>query len=52
MTIELRILQHDDASILNSVAPDVFDDPIVAQADQEFLHDRVTIWLSRSRTTS
>jgi aminoglycoside 6'-N-acetyltransferase I len=37
MPIEIRILHTKDASILDHVAPDVFDDPIVPQALQEFL---------------
>jgi ribosomal protein S18 acetylase RimI-like enzyme len=37
MPIEIRILQSEDASILDRVAPDVFDDPIVPQAVQNFL---------------
>jgi aminoglycoside 6'-N-acetyltransferase I len=37
MPIEIRILQPEDASILDRVAPDVFDDPIVPQAVQNFL---------------
>ena len=37
MAIEIRILQAQDASILNNVASDVFDDPIVPPAVQEFL---------------
>lgn len=37
MSIEIRILQYEDASILNHVASDVFDDPIVPRAVEEFL---------------
>ena len=37
MQIEIRILRQEDASILDRVAPDVFDDPIVPQALQGFL---------------
>jgi aminoglycoside 6'-N-acetyltransferase I len=37
MPIEIRILHTKDASILDHVAPDVFDDPIVPQAVQRFL---------------
>ena len=37
MPIEIRILRQEDASILDHVAPDVFDDPIVPQALQAFL---------------
>jgi aminoglycoside 6'-N-acetyltransferase I len=37
MPIEIRILQSEDASLLDHVAPGVFDDPIVPQALQEFL---------------
>jgi ribosomal protein S18 acetylase RimI-like enzyme len=37
MPIEIRILQIEDAHILDHVAPDVFDDPILPRAVQEFL---------------
>jgi ribosomal protein S18 acetylase RimI-like enzyme len=37
MSIEIRIVGSQDAEILNHVAPDVFDDPIVPQGVQEFL---------------
>ena len=37
MPIEIRILHTKDASILDHVAPDVFDDPIVPQGVQHFL---------------
>ena len=37
MPIEIRILQSEDASVLDHVASDVFDDPIVPQAVQDFL---------------
>ena len=37
MPIEIRILRSEDASLLDRVAPDVFDDPIVPQALQNFL---------------
>jgi aminoglycoside 6'-N-acetyltransferase I len=37
MAIEIRILEQGDASLLDRVASDVFDDPIVPQAAKEFL---------------
>ena len=37
MSIDIRILGPEDGAILNHVAPDVFDDPIVPQSVQEFL---------------
>jgi ribosomal protein S18 acetylase RimI-like enzyme len=37
MPIEIRILQPEDASLLDQVAPDVFDDLIVPQALRNFL---------------
>jgi ribosomal protein S18 acetylase RimI-like enzyme len=37
MSIEIRIVGSQDAEILNHVAPDVFDDPIVPRGVQEFL---------------
>lgn len=37
MPIEIRILQSEDASILDHIATDVFDDPIVPQALRKFL---------------
>ncbi len=37
MPIEIRILQPEDAHLLDHIAPDVFDDPIQPQAVQEFL---------------
>ena len=39
MSIEIRILQAADTRVLENVAPDVFDDPIVLQAAQGFLND-------------
>lgn len=39
MAIEIRILRSGDETILSNVADDVFDDPIVPQAAQEFLGD-------------
>lgn len=37
MPIEIKILRQGDSSILDHVAPDVFDDPILPQAVQNFL---------------
>ena len=37
MSIEIRILRWEEAALLDHVAPDVFDDPIVPQALQKFL---------------
>ncbi len=37
MPIEIRILQSEDAYILDHVAPNAFDDPIQPRAAQEFL---------------
>jgi len=37
MSIEIRMVGPQDAAILNHVAPEVFDDPIVPQGVQEFL---------------
>jgi ribosomal protein S18 acetylase RimI-like enzyme len=37
MPIEIRILQIEDAYILDRVATDVFDDPLLPRAVQEFL---------------
>ena len=39
MSIEIRILRRGDAAILDHVADDVFDDPIVLKTAQEFLGD-------------
>ena len=39
MSIDVRLLHADDLSLLSSVAPDVFDDPIDAAACREFLRD-------------
>ena len=38
-TIEVRILTQVDAALLESVAPDVFDEPIDANWSAEFLAD-------------
>jgi ribosomal protein S18 acetylase RimI-like enzyme len=40
MPIEVKILGAGDEAVLDSVADDVFDDPIVAAASREFLADR------------
>lgn len=37
MSIEIRILKPEDGEILNHVAPDVFDDPVIPQAVRDFL---------------
>lgn len=39
MPIEIRILRSGEQSVLEHVAADVFDDPIVLQASEEFLAD-------------
>lgn len=36
---EIKLLGRADADLLNNVAADVFDDPIVQSAAQEFLND-------------
>jgi aminoglycoside 6'-N-acetyltransferase I len=38
MAIEIKLLRPQDAGVLANIAPDVFDDPIAARAD-EFLAD-------------
>jgi aminoglycoside 6'-N-acetyltransferase I len=40
MPIEVKILGAGDEAVLDSVADDVFDDPIVAATVREFLADR------------
>lgn len=37
--LEIKLLGPADSEILNTVAEDVFDDPIVASSAQEFLND-------------
>ena len=37
--LQIRILERGDEGVLDSVAPDVFDDPIDARAAREFLGD-------------
>ena len=39
MTVEVRVLRSDDEAILASVAPGVFDDPVVVSRAREFLRD-------------
>lgn len=39
MAIEIKVLQRGDESILMSVAPEVFDNPIDAELTREFLED-------------
>jgi aminoglycoside 6'-N-acetyltransferase I len=37
--VHIRILRPCDDIVLETVAPDVFDDPVDARAAREFLHD-------------
>lgn len=37
--LEIKLLHPTDSDILNNVATDVFDDPIVPSSAQEFLND-------------
>jgi ribosomal protein S18 acetylase RimI-like enzyme len=39
MAVQIRILRSGDEGVLDTVHPDVFDDPIDAQAAREFLSD-------------
>jgi ribosomal protein S18 acetylase RimI-like enzyme len=39
MMLTIRILRQNDASVLDNVAPDVFDNPIDARWTAEFLND-------------
>lgn len=39
MAIAIKILSKDDTSMLNNVAPDVFDDPLDRARTKEFLAD-------------
>lgn len=39
MVTAIKILNQDDTSILNNIAPDVFDDPIDIARTREFLAD-------------
>ncbi|HNJ43336.1 MAG TPA: GNAT family N-acetyltransferase [Acidobacteriota bacterium] len=39
MSIEIKILQPDEENLLNSVAPDIFDDPLDVERTREFLKD-------------
>ena len=39
MTVEIRILNRDDAAVLTNVAPDVFDGPVDSHWSAEFLAD-------------
>ena len=36
MSIEIRVLRHDESTILEQVAPDVFDDPVIEQVACSF----------------
>jgi len=37
MSIEIRVLRRDEGTILENVAPDVFDDPVIQQVAEQFL---------------
>jgi aminoglycoside 6'-N-acetyltransferase I len=37
--IEIKLLSRTDLSLLNNIAEDVFDDPIVESSAEEFLND-------------
>ena len=37
--LQIRILERGDEGVLDTIAPDVFDDPIDARAAREFLGD-------------
>jgi aminoglycoside 6'-N-acetyltransferase I len=39
MSIEIRVLRCDDRAILENVAPEVFDDPVIQQVAELFLGD-------------
>ena len=39
MSIEIRVLRRDEGTILENVAPDVFDDPVIPQVAEQFLGD-------------
>jgi len=39
MSIEIRVLRRDEGTILENVAPDVFDDPVIQQVAEQFLGD-------------
>jgi GNAT superfamily N-acetyltransferase len=39
MPIEVRLLRHDEAHVLDSLAPEVFDKPVVARLRDEFFAD-------------
>ncbi len=39
MSIEIKILSENEESILNHIAPDVFDDPLDGARTREFLKD-------------
>ncbi len=39
MSIEIRVLRRDEGTILENVAPDVFDDPVIPQVTEQFLND-------------
>lgn len=51
-SIEVRILRHDEVSILTNVDDDVFDDPIDAGACRQFLadpHHRLAVAIDAGR---
>ena len=39
MSIEIRVLRRGDEPVLNSIASDVFDNPLVPHATVDFLSD-------------
>ena len=39
MSIEIKILSENEESVLNHIAPDVFDDPLDVERTREFLKD-------------
>ena len=39
MSIEIRVLRRDEGTILEHVAPEVFDDPVIQQVAEQFLGD-------------
>ena len=39
MSIEIRVLRRDEDTILENIAPDVFDDPVIQRVAEQFLGD-------------
>ncbi len=39
LSIEIRVMRHDDNTILENIAPDVFDYPVIQQVAEQFLGD-------------